>query len=303
MSANMSCIDPGGMEHASIQGDNAAAQIDASPWDRMRQLLQEVGSLEEDVQKAVSEKCRLERENTELAGRVEVWVSIHTDAVVLGREDFLSRECQRRELASSYELAAAELTTAETQLQGVLEHNGMLQAELDVLNMLHKDMVCRRQETESAESQLRAVVDQLTHQIGALKDQRQNLLDETSRLQMQKSKTTEGDSSQSCRADESQTDALAEEVENLRNELTKEKADLDAVKLAGRGRIGGKYDWERERADLLDQLEELTRDSDRQRKEMAATLGQLVMEKQELLAQVELAGTSGKPADYKLHQV
>lgn len=151
-------------------------------WSQLRRLLQRVSDLEAEIQRAEAEKRELERTNEELAARVEVWVSTHTDAIVLGRDEFLELERERKDLAEAHQLAAAGQAEAEEQVQFALERHGMLRGEVDGLLARREAAAGPRSETARAVAELRSVAAQLERQLSHLDAERDALLEECQQL-------------------------------------------------------------------------------------------------------------------------
>lgn len=151
-------------------------------WGQLRRLLQRVSDLEAEIQRAEAEKRQLERTNEELAARVEVWVSTHTDAIVLGHDEFLELERERKSLAEASQLAAAGQAVAEEQVQLALERHGMLRGEVDGLLARREAAAGPRSEAARAVAELRSVAAQLERQLSHLDAERGALLEECQQL-------------------------------------------------------------------------------------------------------------------------
>lgn len=197
-------------------GEAKGGKGSSDAWRRVEQLLQRVSELEADIAQTTEQKVLLEKQNEELAARVEVWVGAQTDGIVLERKSFLELERVREELQAACRAATASQTETEERLQQVREWNGVLAGEVDGLLARRHACSARREEAEHDVEKLQSVVAQLMQQLGNLDAERGALLEEQRRLEWG---TTEAwKRVEAAEAREAEAFEAAHEAEEVRSE-------------------------------------------------------------------------------------
>jgi len=229
---------------------------------------------------------------------LEVWGGADDHGVVLERQAFQELERAREELTAQLEAVNAQRKATDERLARALEWRGMLSSDLDALHMVREDQADRHLTAEHSVDTLQCVVGGLMHQVEDLDTELGALAEEKRLLQQSLGSTASACPGGSNSHGDSDSQVLLDKLEAERAELRAELHEMKAQREATlQERTSNENEslvhaaagqaWEAERELLLHQVEEAKREANSSRQAVQAALGQLVLEKQELVAQLK----------------